>query len=173
MGLEPPAGTDRILSRTPAKCIKRRTRNPAPWGTMGLPNSWGSKYWDLAFQNGGVSSLIEWNVILSHAGLEPKNDCSGEGQPAAFVNDNTRPLVREGAQHQVRHRLRTTKTYLVHKMCASSEDIVVFRDIRILLKVSLCQLFTDILDNCWLVNRLTAKSRSIKWGGWLTDQISK
>jgi hypothetical protein len=36
-------------------------------------------------------------MVVSSAGLRPKNECSGKAQKQLYSNLQTRPLVREGA----------------------------------------------------------------------------
>jgi hypothetical protein len=45
---------------------------------MGHPLPGGYKYEDLALQVWGVSNLRQYNMVMSSAGLGPKNDCAGE-----------------------------------------------------------------------------------------------
>jgi hypothetical protein len=60
-----------------------------PGGITGPPCSWGYKYGDLALQVGVDLNLRQYNVVISRAGLEPKNDCAGEGQQQL----NNRPII--------------------------------------------------------------------------------
>jgi hypothetical protein len=45
------------------------------------------KYRDLAIQVGGVSSLRQWNMVISSAGFGLENDCAGDDQQLLYITE--------------------------------------------------------------------------------------
>jgi hypothetical protein len=68
-------------------------------------------------------------MVMSSARLGPESDCSGKAQKQFYSKLQTRPLIREGAQHQETHSCQTEKKKTGHEfqMRARHQDTLTDR----------------------------------------------